>query len=366
MPSRPTTKPPVSPSPDRADERPAAASRIRSRGRAETDAGAPPHPETAPRLRWFARWLASAPSRWLGQGSSVAQDLAGGTHGLSYLRHLARGNRIRRRTSLDEVDDTHPPVLLIHGFLGTRGSMYPLERRLADEGLTVFSFNLGALNSRDIRASAFLIHRKIESILSQTSVERIDIVGHSMGGLIGLYYVKKLGGHTRIRRLIMMGTPVRGTWAALLGVATLGFLSKSSWQLLPRSHFLDEMNQGPIPPDVEVYTLAAARDWVCPLPSTRLRGATSVTVPMGHSSLVISEEVFARILAILRAADRTSERFPAAARSVPAQAPVRSAEPGGGRRDAGEAGQAEAGQAEADESEAKVAGVARPVRGAVR
>jgi len=219
----------------------------------------------------------------------MAEELAGGTHGLAYLRHLARGNRIRRRASFDRVDERHPPVLLIHGFLGTRGSMYPLERRLADEGLCVFSFNLGALNSRDIRASAFLIHRKIESILSQTAVQRIDIVGHSMGGLIGLYYIKKLGGQERVRRLVMMGTPIKGTWTALAGVATLGLWSKSSWQLLPRSHFLDELSQGP-------------------LPTTRLRGATAVTVRMGHSSLVVSEEVFSRILAILRAPPRDPER----------------------------------------------------------
>ena len=109
------------------------------------------------------------------------------------------------------------------------------------------SFNLGTLNVRDIRRSAFLIHRKIERILAQTPSQQIDIIGHSMGGLIGLYYVKKLGGHARVRKLIMMGTPVRGTWAALAGVMTLGLWSTSSWQLLPRSRFLDELAQGPMP-----------------------------------------------------------------------------------------------------------------------
>ena len=190
-------------------------------------------------------------------------------------------------------------MLLIHGFLGTRGSMYLLERRLIEDGFCVFSFNLGAVNSRDIRASAFLIHRKIENILHQTSVDKVDIVGHSMGGLIGLYYVKKLGGHARIRRLVMMGSPVRGTWAALAGVMTLGLFSSSSWQLLPRSRFLDELNQGPLPNEVEVYTLAAARDWVCPIRSTRLKGATNITLPMGHSSLVVAEDVYRRIISVL-------------------------------------------------------------------
>ena len=194
-------------------------------------------------------------------------------------------------------------MLLLHGFLGTRGSMFPLESRLVADGFCVFSFNLGTLNTRDIRRSAFLIHRKIERILAQTSWDQIDIVGHSMGGLIGLYYVKKLGGHTRVRKLVMMGTPQRGTWSALAGIALLGLYSTSSWQLLPRSRFLDELAQGPIPTNVEYYTLAAARDRVCPLPSTRLEGAHAITVPLGHSSLVVSGEVYRRLKEVLRPED---------------------------------------------------------------
>lgn len=256
---------------------------------------------------WLIRWAARAPSRWLGKRSGVGQDIAGGRHGLSYLRHLARGNRIRRQDSFDNIDPDKAPILLIHGFLGTRGSMYLLERRLVDDGYCVFSFNLGTLNSRDIRRSAFLIHRKIERILAQTPWDRLDVLGHSMGGLIGLYYIKKLGGHSRVRKLIMMGTPVKGTWAALAGVVTLGLWSTSSWQLLPRSRFLDELNQGTLPPDVEIHTVAAARDWVCPLPSTRLRGASAVTVPMGHSSLVVSPEVYRRITGILNQGERPTK-----------------------------------------------------------
>lgn len=252
------------------------------------------------RSSWVMRWLGEAPSRWLGRRSTVGQDLLGGADGLAYLRGLARGNRVLRQESFDNLDPSAPPVLLIHGFLGTRGSMYLLEKRLRDDGFMVISFNIGAVNTRDIRRSAFQIRQKVERILVGSPWQKIDIIGHSMGGLIGLYYAKKLGGSARIRKLIMMGTPMRGTWIALAGIATLGLWSTSSWQLLPRSRFLDELASGPPPNDVEVYTLAAARDWVVPLPRTRVPGAAAVTVPLGHSSLVVSEDVYRRVAAILR------------------------------------------------------------------
>ena len=140
---------------------------------------------------WFGRWLSSAPSRWLGKRSGIGLDLVGGSDGLKYLMHMARGNRRLRRDSMGKLVSGVRPVVLIHGFMGTRGSMYPLEKRLEEDGFCVFSFNLGAINLRDIRTSAFRIHRKIEAILAQTKVEEIDIIGHSMGGRSTTYVAAK-------------------------------------------------------------------------------------------------------------------------------------------------------------------------------
>ena len=84
------------------------------------------------------------------------------------------------------------------------------------------------------------------------------------------------------------------------GVATVGLVSKSSWQILPNSGFLDELNRAPLPPEVDYYTIAAQRDWVCPIGSTFLPGATRLTVPLGHSSLVVSEEVYRHVISALR------------------------------------------------------------------
>jgi triacylglycerol esterase/lipase EstA (alpha/beta hydrolase family) len=246
--------------------------------------------------------------------SEVREDILGGRHALAYLRHLARGNRIRRKRFFDCVDAGHPPVLLLHGYLGTRGSMLRVERRLEQEGLCTFSFNLGVVNTRDIRTSAFLVHRKVEAILEQAPhVKRIDIVGHSMGGLIGLYYIKKLGGYEKVRKLVMIGTPHRGTWAALCGVLLMGALSESSWQLLPHSSFLTELQKGPLPPEVEYFSIAAERDWICPLSSTYLQGAHLVTVPFGHAGLVMSDEIYEKVVEMLKLAPQPAEDHPESA-----------------------------------------------------
>ena len=234
----------------------------------------------------------------------LRQDIVSGGHTMAYLRHLVRGNAIKQRRFTEEAiaaaNEHNPPVLLIHGFLGTRGSMFEIEQRLVRDGFNVVSFNLGLLNVRDIRTSALLIHRKVEAILKQSGLQRIDIIGHSMGGLIGLYYIKRLGGYEHVRRMVMLGTPARGTWAALAGVATLGLWSSSSWQLLPNSEFLSELHQGPLPNQVEFFTIAAERDWLCPPEATQLEGAHAITVPLGHSSLVVSEVVYRKVLWALR------------------------------------------------------------------
>src|SRR5262249_57290456 len=112
------------------------------------------------RASWIMRWALEAPRRWLGKRSIIGQDVAAGADGLSYLRHLARGNRIRRGAAFDGVTPDAPPVLIIHGFLGTRGSMYMLERRLVEDGFVGVSFNLGPLDGRHIPRSPFLVPRQ--------------------------------------------------------------------------------------------------------------------------------------------------------------------------------------------------------------
>lgn len=218
----------------------------------------------------------------------------------TYFRYLVQmGNREKSTDFYDRVTPDVPPILLIHGFLGTRGAMFPLEYRLRRDGFVVFSLNLGALNIGDIRKSAYRIHRHIQDILREIDLEKIDIIGHSMGGLIGLYFIKQLGGDQFVRRFISLGTPHHGTNFAFVGVPPLGVLSPAIWQLLPNSFFIQELRATPLPQEVSYYSIAGSRDLICPSRFCRLDGAEYIEIECGHAGLATSRAVYNAIRDIL-------------------------------------------------------------------
>lgn len=224
-----------------------------------------------------------------------------------YVRNVLRGNwpddpAIFRKCTLDQ-----PPVLLLHGFLGTRGALFVLEQRLLAQGFTVFSVNLGALNVSDIRKSARRIQKGIQGVIAKSRgrVDQIDIVGHSMGGLIGLCYAQIAGEEKgRVRKLVTLGTPYGGTWLSLAGAATLGIWSPSTWQMIPGSLFLRGLRNQPVPQDLEMASVFGEFDFLCP-PKTAYRSScVNYQVPLGHASLTLSQDVHRIIARILHRPQR--------------------------------------------------------------
>jgi triacylglycerol lipase len=188
-----------------------------------------------------------------------------------YLDFDASGNRVRRQTDFTECPR---PVLLLYGLLSTRRSCEVLERRLRRDGYGVFSIDLGGLggafNTRGIDESAELVRDKVERLYARYPLGPLCIVGHSKGGLIGRYYVERLGGDARVRTLVTLGTPHQGTPRAYLGCATVGLFAPSVWQMTPHSAFLRRLNLGPWPADVRLVSVYSRADACTPYPSGHL------------------------------------------------------------------------------------------------
>ena len=213
------------------------------------------------------------------------------------------------------------PVILVHGFLGTRGTMQPLTRKLQGDGRVVYSYHHGTFQLQSLRKSARALRDHAKKIVEELGVDRVDVVGFSMGGLVALHTLKFLDGARWIRRVVTLGAPFGGTWASALGVATLGLVSPSVWQVLPRSKFLHDLQTAPLPPGVRIRQIHAEFDAICPNPGPITgidRDRDFILIKGGHSSLVVANHVYPRIREFLDAED-PDPRTLAAPEEDPAQ-----------------------------------------------
>jgi len=205
------------------------------------------------------------------------------------------------------------PVVLVHGYLATQGLMGPMKWRLGRAGFDVHTLDLPPLNLADVRVGAERMRDNLEVLLRRLESERCDLVGVSLGGLMTLRYVKQMGGAPRVRRMIALGTPFQGSWAALPAVALLGGISKAAWQSLPGSTFLEDLAQGPLPEGVQCFSIFARHDPVSPPARCRLEGAanlevTTVPPPLTHQGLIFAPAVYRELERILGAPDASASR----------------------------------------------------------
>ncbi|GGW33287.1 esterase/lipase family protein [Streptomyces griseoloalbus] len=132
--------------------------------------------------------------------------------------------------------EAKPPVVLLHGFIDNRSVFLLLRRSLTQHGRhQIESLNYSPLTC-DVRIAAELLGRHIEQVCERTGSRQVDVVGHSLGGLIARYYVQRLGGDTRVRTLVTLGTPHSGT-----RVAPLANAHPIVRQMRPGSAVLEEL-----------------------------------------------------------------------------------------------------------------------------
>src|SRR3989344_3803019 len=103
------------------------------------------------------------------------------------------------------------PILLIHGLFHNRSAFFGIQRRLSRWGWPhIYMMNL-ATYTKGISELAKEVSKKADIILKKTNSKKIDIIAHSLGGIIARYYIQLLGGSLKVRHCVTLGTPHQGT-----------------------------------------------------------------------------------------------------------------------------------------------------------
>jgi pimeloyl-ACP methyl ester carboxylesterase len=207
----------------------------------------------------------------------------------------------------------HPyPVVLVPATGVNVGTNWvTLSPMLANAGYCVYSFNYGQsvpLFPSDglgtIVTSAKTMEAFVNRVLTKTRAGQVDLVGHSQGGMMPNYYIKFLGGATKVHTFVAIapsnhgttldGIVTLGSALGILGVAN-GFLTAihmpGLYEQEQGSAFqTDLFAGGTTVPGPDYWVIATDHtEVVTPYTNDFLKGATDITVqdqcpsdPVGH------------------------------------------------------------------------------------
>lgn len=171
--------------------------------------------------------------------------------------------------SIGAVAAEQNPVLLIHGY-NSDSSIWTgskVRQDIEGSGRTVYTINLPDPTG-DIRFNAPFLQAKIWEIRATTGASKVDLVAHSMGGLVARYYVTSDGPYSTyqgdISSLTMLDTPNHGTLWAWVPDDT------AAEQMRPNSDFLQDLNARQVPEDITVVSVVGNGDKIVSEESARL------------------------------------------------------------------------------------------------
>ncbi len=193
----------------------------------------------------------------------------------------------------------HPyPVILVHGTLANMNDNWQTASPiLANHGYCVFAANFGGAAADspfqatgDIAVSAAQLAAFVNKVLAATGAAKVDLVGHSQGGMMPRYYLNFLGGAAKVHTFIGIAPSNSGTTldgitglGMLLGLITpvnagLATFCTACVQQEQGSAFLQHLNAMPTVPGVRYTVIETTGDEVVtPFTNAFLPAAANVT-----------------------------------------------------------------------------------------
>lgn len=189
----------------------------------------------------------------------------------------------------------HPyPVVLVHGTFENQSMWAVLSPQIKAAGYCVFALDYGNSATGDIPTSAGQLGAFVDQVLAETGASKVDLVGHSQGGMMPRYWMKFDGGASKVDDLVGIAPSNHGTTNPLASPA--GFFCKACAQQAAGSPFITNLNAGGDTLAGPSYTVISTRydEVVTPYQSQALAGpAAQVTnvVLQNRCPLDISEHL---------------------------------------------------------------------------
>ncbi len=193
---------------------------------------------------------------------------------------------------------TGPPVLCVHGFFRNARCMWGIQRMLGRLGRPALAVSMGR-PFRPLERYAPALEAALRELVAAFPGERIDVVAHSMGGVVlRLALAEHSDLAAAVGRIVTLGSPHRGT-AAVSGAA----FSPELRQLEPGSPFLESLPDFQASaPGAEVTTVAAERDFIVyPKSTSHLPGTRAVDLAHSNHQSLLTESAVQKLLAELLA-----------------------------------------------------------------
>ncbi|MBS1812484.1 MAG: hypothetical protein JST84_30235 [Acidobacteria bacterium] len=239
-------------------------------------------------------------------------------------RTIRAASALTKEPATTEVRVAPRPVVMVHGFMSGAPTWAAYSQTfLPPLGLTGFAVGDGkadgVMNTGDtskptmrtntLAENAAILGRYIAGVKNKTKAEMVDIVAHSMGGLISRYYIDRLMQERDVAQLVMLGSPHGGSDCSGLPSA-LGFYAPASLELRPaylREVFNKQITHrrgvpffmlagNPILQSFKAPCTGVPSDVVVAKESASAITGPIVEMPILHTDMTKSEEVFQKFV----------------------------------------------------------------------
>jgi pimeloyl-ACP methyl ester carboxylesterase len=150
---------------------------------------------------------------------------------------------------LKEFDPTQKSILLVHGINDSPPVFESLANAIpADYQLLLFHYPSAA----SLEYTSYILSEVLDELVRRNQIPQLDIIAHSMGGLVGkgvIYQADEIV-RQRMRLFISLASPFGGHASAASGIKWGPVIAPAWWAMAPGSPYLQKLDgldllQGP-------------------------------------------------------------------------------------------------------------------------